>query len=175
MLEGRNVFGFPNPQFSRVAVRYTSFVLPSSCSRVAIPWFILGQMVWEIPWDMEGREGFKFSQLKWERKSFLVDKLRAAGLLLRVIILQLLIGLSSRFHSPLRSQPVAHVTGNNPARLRHKGSRVPHSRSRGSPDIPDLDAEAIFFLRTDFLCSDCNPFVICTMLPFVIALLDSHP
>lgn len=29
--------------------------------------------------------------------------------------------------------------------------------------------------RSDFLCGDHNPFVICTMLPFVIALLDSHP
>lgn len=38
---------------------------------------------------------------------------------------------------------MAHVIGNNPAQLRHKGSHVPHTRSRGSPDIPDLDAEAI--------------------------------
>lgn len=119
-----------------------------------------------------GPEGCKFRQLKQERKSFLIDKLRAAGLLLRVIILQLLTGLSSRLHSPLRSQPVAHVTGNKPAQLRHKGSHVPHSRS---PNIPDLDAEAIFPLSTNFLCRECNPFVICTMLPFVIALLDSHP
>lgn len=53
VLEGRNESGSPKTPFSSITVRYTSFILASNCSRVATPWVILGQMVWEIPWEME--------------------------------------------------------------------------------------------------------------------------
>lgn len=45
----------------------------------------------------------------------------------------------------------------------------------GAQALMTLILRQSLFLRTSFLCSERYPAVICTVFPFVIALLDAHP